>query len=484
MLLLVLILFACRASAALVSTFSNCLSASVRSSPSHLQFHPILVAAAFDPQLKDMTVTVWGTVTGSSSLVPNSRRRRRRHLSARALLEAEDDDLVRPIYPLGREEGGLSSLAKRQNGPVQNATAQPAAPTYFGNSYPSASRFPKSNYDYTASIISRDSTWQYFTKFIGTVALASFPILRNETFFCQQPYDSLDASCPFGNRVSLDNSTSANATEQMERRLGPVEDRNNVSYLTRELPSFTWTAALPSNYQLASLAVTLEIVSGYTPATAVGCVQVELTPLIHASYTSALTWLSAGILVFVGLSTILASAFNPWNGTTDLFKFSSNFGMDPDMLRMVTPGFADCLQWLQFIVLTGSLSLSYPGFYQPIVANGAWSVLLLNTSLYSRDPVRPNLWRADGLYVPQAWAYGYERLAQAVGLATTNDIIVSVLTYFAVLIVGGPLLFQLWFWGRRVYRMATGVEEEDLTSRNWPFTAGTPGLEFRVSRVA
>lgn len=176
--------------------------------------------------------------------------------------------------------------------------------------------------------------------------------------------------------------------------------------------------------------------------------------------------------MLVGIASIVAAMFNPWNRTTDVFRFSSNYGMDDDMLRLVTPGFADCLQWLQFFVLTGSLSLSYPGFYQPIISRAAWSTLLMNTSYFTHDPISAGSWKGDGIYAFEAWVYGYERMSQAVGLLTTNDIWVSVMGYFALLLVGAIVVFQIWFWGRWALWKCTGVEEEDLTRKNLPYTTG------------
>ncbi|KAF8543364.1 hypothetical protein BDD12DRAFT_697587, partial [Trichophaea hybrida] len=483
LLLLALSLFVCQTTAALVSTFDNCLPQPARDSPTRLQFHPILVAADFDSKSKELTITVWGATTGKSGTNPSGRRKARRGLGGVDGLWVRDWD--KGNRKEGDEGEGLGhvdywseqsvdSLRKRQLNVVPQANTSQASTIYFGKMYNSAYRFPDPsiNYTYNGSIVDRDPSWQYATKFSTSIVLASFLVFRNDTFFCENPNNSLGARCPFGNRISLDNATSPDSAVQMDRHLGPPESRNDVAYLTNELPSFTWKRQLTSSYQFASLGVTFKITSGDQEATNVGCIHIEVTPEIQKGYNTALTWLSAGILIFVGIATILASALNPWNGTTDVFKFSSNFGMDEDMLRLVTPGFADCLQWLQFMVLTGSLSLSYPGFYQPIISNGAWSVLLLNTSLYSQAPIKANAWRADGVYVFQAWAYGYERLAQAVGLLTADDILVSVLAYFAVLMLGAVVIFQLWFWGRWAFWKLTGVEEGDLTSRNWPFTAG------------
>jgi hypothetical protein len=469
-----LLLFACHARGVLVSTFDNCLSDFTKKSPSHLQFHPILVAANFDPVGQDenyLDLTVWGTVTGASSSTPNQRT------SKRDLPNIGQGGLGASFGPLDHDTWRQDLLERRQINGTDLAQSDEAPPTFFGESYRASYHFPTDsiNYNFTGSIVDQATSWDKFATTLSTkIVIASFTVYKNSTFFCKNPAhdNSVNTTCPFGNLISAGNTTSDNRTEMMDSRLVPDQFRNNITYLVQDLPSFTIHRRLSSNYQFATMGVTIKIISGDEQATQVGCVHVELTPVLNSSYNKALTWVSAGILILMGVASLLAAIFNPWNGTTDIFRFSSNFGMDRDMLRLVTPGFADCLQWLQFIVLTGGLSLSYPGFYQPVVANGAWSALLLNTSFYSHIPNGAGAWRANGLYAPQAWALGYEQLAQLVGLLTVNDIWVSVLVWFTVLLVGLVVLFQLWFWGRWALRQVIGIEEQDLTNRNWPFTIG------------
>jgi hypothetical protein len=476
LILLFLTVFVCRAQAVLVSTFDNCLSPEASNSMTRLQFHPILVSASFGDPGETLTLSVWGTVTGANGSTPSGRRRVKRGLGADGYWDPE-----------WQGENGIdwaedSGLRRRQLIQGTNDTTSTEAPaTYFGGSYRADYRFPSDNkeWNYTGFILDQDSSWDSVaTTLTTTVVVSSFLVHKDSAYFCYNPTrnlagaQSVNASCPMGNLISAGNQTSDNRTQMMEYRVVPEAQRTDIEYLVDELPSFTVTRALGSSFQFAALGVTLKILAGDSAATEVGCIHVEIATELNKSNSNMLTWLSASVLMIVGLASILAAMFNPWNGTTDLFRFSSNYGMDDDMLRLVTPGFADCLQWLQFMVLTGSLSLSYPVFYQPIISNGAWSVLLLNTSLYSHEKVGAPAWRADGVYAFQAWAHGYERLAQAVGLLTTNDIWVCVMAYFAVVLIGSVIIFQLWFWGRWALWKLTGVEEEDLTRKNWPFTAG------------
>lgn len=462
MLFLLLGLFVSQSTAVLISSWDNCLTQSTQMLPNYTQLHPILVSASFDPRRQNtLRITIWGVVTGASSGDPAAGAKQRRYL----------------------DNGEELYNSKTINGVGLVNTTTQANATYFGKVFQTAFRFPSPsvNYSYTGEIIDQDKSWENVATTLNVeVDVSSFRVFTNATFFCTTNSDgvvhdnSAGAVCPFGNLVpyigaSMDEKTT---DEKMMMRIPPVAVWDNVTYLTKDLRSFSWERRMPSRFQFSTMAVNLKIRAGNSGGTVVGCVNVEVTPEISKVLSSALTWVSAGILIFVGIATALAAMFNPWNGSTDLFRFSSNFGMDEDMLRMVTPGFADCLQWLQFIVLTGSLSVAYPGFYQPIVSHGAWSVLLVNTSLQSRDPIAAEAWKGDGIYALQQWTSGYQRLAQAVGLLTDNDIWVSVMVYFWSVTIGSVVVFQSWFWLRRAIWSITGVEEEDLTSRNWPFTIG------------
>ena len=445
-----------------------------------MQFHPIIVSAAFGNQgglANTLRITVWGEVTGASSTNPGATRRRRGLQEEPWAVDWPEEEQDR------RREDHLSAhaaLVRRQliNG-TGLATSPQAPATYFGDEFRAAYRFPSDEraWDYSGSIV--DAAWgNKATTLKSRIQVSSFAIDSVDAFFCHEPNRDLtgntaiNATCPMGNLLSAGNRTSQDPAVMKSYRVVPEDQRNNITFLTQQLPTFTVTRELDSSYQFAAFGITLRIVSGDAPATNVGCVHVEVTPELHQKNKSMLTWLFASVLMLVGIASIVAAMFNPWNGTTDVFRFSSNYGMDDDMLRLVTPGFADCLQWLQFIVLTGSLSLSYPGFYQPIVSRAAWSILLMNSSYYTHDPVGAESWKADGIYAFEAWVYGYERMSQAVGLLTTNDVWVSVMAYFAVLLVVAIVIFQIWFWGRWALWKCTGVEEEDLTRKNLPFTAG------------
>ncbi len=201
--------------------------------------------------------------------------------------------------------------------------------------------------------------------------------------------------------------------------------------------------------------------------TTIGCVSATVTPDL-----GSLAWmpqfLPLVVLVAVGFATALAGMYSPW-GTTDIFHWTSNYGRDADLLRLVTPGFGDCLQYIQFVALTGALTLNYPGFYQPVASQAAWSVLMFNQSFVARAPGRQSL--VDGIYVTDG-VYGLEDFAQLVGLGHVEDIWAGMMVWLLVIVAAVTVLCQLGFAVQWIYRFANKVPEEDLRAKNFPFSMG------------
>lgn len=456
-----LLFFTTPAHSVLINTFENCLSEEVQRSPTHIQFHPLLVAASFsvDNPEKVLEVTVWGNVTGESTSNPG-------RISRRGLYV--EDANFRP-----RADEGWAWWEKRQvtgtggsNASVTNAgVAVTNAQLPSGHWGPMKINNPtidgSVDYKTTGEIVNVDNGWgQNIASTLNTfIMVASFQALDNSSFFCggEGNQQSVGAKCPMG-AVKLSNLTGF----------------DDLTLLMNELHSFTFQTTMASAYRFATLDTTFQLIAGDTSKTTIACIRVEITPLLGSGNSAAVTWVPVGVLTLVALGTILAAMLNPWVGTIDVFRWSSNFGMDEDMIRLVTPGFADCLQWLQFFVLTGSLSLSYPGFYQPTVSKLAWSILLFNTSLFTHTnrSIGDHTWQGDGIYALDATAYGLERIAQAIGLQSVNDIWVCMAGFFAVVVAITVVTVQLWFVFRWVVRTVRGHEEEDLTQKNLPFTVG------------
>ncbi|KAJ5580279.1 uncharacterized protein N7459_006264 [Penicillium hispanicum] len=293
----------------------------------------------------------------------------------------------------------------------------------------------------TGKIVDVSTANNMYTTLIPTFNVLSFVPWSNSSQFCESV---IQGECP----------------------LGPVFNYNLSDLST--LRAFSVQHDMISTYRFSTITPTLLIRSGDASAAEIGCISVPITPDFGTPLKNALTYIPLVILILVGIATLTAAMYTPW-GTTDVFRWTSNYGRDEDILRLVTPGFADCLQYLQFAVLTGSLSLNYPGFFQPAVSHGAWSVLMFNQSFVNPDggyePIVDGVYKVNG-------TYGLGQMNQLVGMASSQDIWPGMMIWLLVILVCITVLVQGGFALRWLHRELAHSTEQDLRSKNMPFTVG------------
>ncbi|KAJ4352136.1 uncharacterized protein N0V89_007483 [Didymosphaeria variabile] len=263
-----------------------------------------------------------------------------------------------------------------------------------------------------------------------------------------------------------------NYTVNKECPLAPVfpstvPEGTNLSDPT-VLPAFGIQRDFYSSYSFTTWEATFRIVAGDELATTIGCISATITPDLGPNLSGALRYSPAAILILVGVTTVFAGMYSPW-GSTNIFRWTSNYGRDEDLLRLVTPGFGDCLQYIQFIVLAGSLNLQYPGYFQPVISRASWSTLMFNQSFVSGLNGTQSL--DDGIYFVNG-TYGLSRLSKFVGISEDQDVWAGMAIWLLVLIGIVVLLVQLGFFLRWVFRLFTNAQDTDLRGKNWPFTAG------------
>lgn len=267
--------------------------------------------------------------------------------------------------------------------------------------------------------------------------------------------------------------------------IAPVFDGNASDPST--LRAFGFTQDLNSTFRFATIDSTFTVNSGELTQDqqprVLGCISARITPSLGPTLHGLLRYLPMAVLIFVAIGTIAAAILSPW-GTSDVFKWSSNYGRDEDLLRLVTPGFGDCLQYIQFIFLSGSLSLQYPGYFRPVVSSVNWSALMFNQSFVSKGTPVQN--PRDGIYITHMdryndWNYnitgtrhdyGMTRLRQLTGISTDSDVwagtVIWLLVIFGIVLV----VCQVGFLSRWMYHAISNEREQDLRSKNWPFTGG------------
>lgn len=240
-----------------------------------------------------------------------------------------------------------------------------------------------------------------------------------------------------------------------------------------QYPAFGISHDLNSSFRFATIDSTISVNSGeFNDQTqqprALACASANITPDIGPTLRGLLRYLPVAVLILVAIGTVSAAIFSPW-GTTDPFKWTTNYGRDEDLLRLVTPGFGDCLQYIQFIVFSGALSLQYPGYFGPVVSQVSWSALMFNESFVSHGNGTQSL--LDGIYVVKG-DYGLDRMSQLVGMSEVEDVWAGMVIWLLVVVGFLVVLCQVGFLFRWAARTISNQREENLQNKNWPMTGG------------
>ena len=321
-----------------------------------------------------------------------------------------------------------------------------------------------------------DPQWKDANETVGKIPdLAGDPGMEKYTTFTTE-YDVLDYAPYHPEAVRFCNTSALtpcpwapvfNFTGNSSN-VSPVFSVSGLDSNNTQLPAMTVAHDLYSSYAFTSINAILRLKSGDTGGHPLACVQASVTPDFGESLSDTLAYLPLAILILVAIATACAAIFSPW-GSTDMFRFTSNYGRDDDLLRLVTPGFGDCLQYIQFIVLAGSLSLNYPGFFQPAVSQVSWSTLMFNESFVTHG----NGFRGviDGIYVING-TYGLDRMSQLVGMTADKDIWAGMIVWLLIIIAAVVVLIQFGFAGRWAYRFISDTQQEDLRQKNLPFSVG------------
>lgn len=140
-----------------------------------------------------------------------------------------------------------------------------------------------------------------------------------------------------------------------------------------------------------------------------GCLKANITPALSSTTSKTLQWVPTVIFIFVLLVGILRGFNERTHDPGNMLRTSD----------LNLPGVGEYLSYLQFIFLSGSLSLQYPGFFQPMVSR------IHLFSLFSRGPIQSKhmyLGVEDGIYAingTYGGTSGLEHMHQIVGAPQT-----------------------------------------------------------------
>ncbi|KAJ4129115.1 hypothetical protein NW768_007646 [Fusarium equiseti] len=178
------------------------------------------------------------------------------------------------------------------------------------------------------------------------------------------------------------------------------------------------------------------------------CIASLMTPAVPPAISSGLRYGSLAIFLFVFFVSVvrtIAAVPGLQHGTNDNVPSTAT----------VLPSVSDCLHFLQFVFLTGGLSLSYPGFYPAAVGHLNWFALFADLALPIRSfvpapiglvrmastypGVRDGLYEVNGTYGSYP---GLEVMTQMVGAPMTCDTWLLMLCF----IVSIAALLGLFLW--------------------------------------
>ncbi|KAK1967825.1 hypothetical protein LY78DRAFT_655873 [Colletotrichum sublineola] len=211
-----------------------------------------------------------------------------------------------------------------------------------------------------------------------------------------------------------------------------------------------------------------------TDSKKISCQQTNITPALGPTISSAITYSTWALFIFVLLVGIARSVYS----TPVTFDDDDDDDYEPPPIRTVLPNVGDCIQYLQFIFLTGGLSLRYPGFYQPVVSHLRW------WSLFVHGPIthgRVYERATDGIYVVNGTyggTYGLELMTQISGNPMSMDtwlnmvILMIVIAASVALVLKGSLKVS-WLVNKN----------RDSDSRPSQSSGGVRQVSSRILRV-
>ena len=228
----------------------------------------------------------------------------------------------------------------------------------------------------------------------------------------------------------------------------------------------TFTEDLSAFYPLAAAAISLQFEDDSVFGRE-SCVRAGFTPQISASVRKALICVPLFVFLFVLVAGCIRSVYShPPESDSD------SDGDEEPAPRTILPLVGDCLGYLQFIFLTGSLTLFYPGFYQPAVSSlSPYSLFLRGTMIPSRQygSVSDGIYMVNGTY---GGTFGLELMTQVVGAplkwATWMNMVIT------IMIIAFAAAIAL-----EIYRVVRRLDDTRSDGRGWPLT----GLRHTWSNV-
>ncbi|KAL2841415.1 hypothetical protein BJY01DRAFT_257021 [Aspergillus pseudoustus] len=171
--------------------------------------------------------------------------------------------------------------------------------------------------------------------------------------------------------------------------------------------------------------------------TDISCIRANITPDFGPVISRSLVGIPIALVALSGLVTGVVHTYQKRRRSTFRYELEGN---QRDPAESSLPGLGPCLHYIQFVFLTGCLTIPYPGFFRAAVSKLAWSSLIFKNWPVTHQFAYPGI--EDGLYSVNA-TYGLEEMAQYLGSTTTSDLWTNSLVNLALIGVGTVVVIQL-----------------------------------------
>lgn len=210
---------------------------------------------------------------------------------------------------------------------------------------------------------------------------------------------------------------------------------------------------------LSTFHTRIEIASSET-ADQFACSQVEIAPEIDLVTSRVLRWGPCAILIFVFVYGAIDSLYDhePTEHIIDGVRLLRT------ETRPILPLFGDCLHYLQFVFLSGGLSISYPGFYRPAVSKLSWFSLFHSgpiTHKLAYNGVRDGIYEVNGTY---GGTYGLEIMHQIAATPGTIDTWFNMLVTILIITVCAGVILECLRLLRKPQRTSLDQATPDVRS--------------------
>ncbi|KAL4879187.1 hypothetical protein BJY04DRAFT_220307 [Aspergillus karnatakaensis] len=256
----------------------------------------------------------------------------------------------------------------------------------------------------------------------------------------------------------------------LSRKDNPRWDRRTYTIYEASFP-------LEHPYRFSTLDTTIRL---HLNNTDVACVHANITPYIGAGSSQAGLLIPLAVMLLSGLVTGASRTYQKRRRSTFRYELEDDL-RDPAESSM--PGLGHCLHYLQFIFLTGCLTVSYPGFFRAVVSSLSWSSLIFKNWPVTHQFVYPGV--QDGIYTANA-TFGLEEMAQYLGSTTTSDLWTNSIVNLVLLVVGVVVSIQLVFlckWMWQLYPFRRDGHAQQTISLQREFSTLLKRTGWSVARV-